>query len=95
MIKLIISVTLSGLHRIHVSILTKQFDYDMMLKSDQLTRLADFSYIDFFIYLVCSFFPLKQRIFTCTKCLYAHMIFQFLTKNGIYDFWNWFDDRTW
>lgn len=20
---------------------------------------------------------------------------QFLTKNGIYDFWNWFDDRTW
>ncbi|KAM1061945.1 hypothetical protein ACFX14_026240 [Malus domestica] len=21
--------------------------------------------------------------------------FQFLTKNGIYDFWNWFDDRTW
>lgn len=21
--------------------------------------------------------------------------FQFLTKKGIYDFWNWFDDRTW
>ncbi|KAK9048170.1 hypothetical protein SSX86_032867 [Deinandra increscens subsp. villosa] len=20
---------------------------------------------------------------------------QFLTKNGVYDFWNWFDDRTW
>ncbi|KAL1808856.1 hypothetical protein ACET3Z_025846 [Daucus carota] len=22
-------------------------------------------------------------------------LFSFLTKNGIYDFWNWFDDRTW
>lgn len=21
--------------------------------------------------------------------------FQFLTKSGIYEFWNWFDDRTW
>jgi hypothetical protein len=20
---------------------------------------------------------------------------QFLSKNGIYEFWNWFDDRTW
>ncbi|XWS17319.1 hypothetical protein CRYUN_Cryun33cG0057100 [Craigia yunnanensis] len=22
-------------------------------------------------------------------------LFSFLTKNGIYEFWNWFDDRTW
>ncbi|KAG8367357.1 hypothetical protein BUALT_Bualt16G0063700 [Buddleja alternifolia] len=22
-------------------------------------------------------------------------LFSFLTKNGVYDFWNWFDDRTW
>jgi hypothetical protein len=22
-------------------------------------------------------------------------LFQFLSKNGIYEFWNWFDDRTW
>ncbi|KAF8400873.1 hypothetical protein HHK36_014176 [Tetracentron sinense] len=27
--------------------------------------------------------------------LVAYLLFQFLTKNGIYDFWNWFDDRTW
>lgn len=26
----------------------------------------------------------------CIVCL-----FQFLSKNGIYEFWNWFDDRTW
>jgi hypothetical protein len=24
-----------------------------------------------------------------------HSLFQFLSKNGLYEFWNWFDDRTW
>ncbi|KAM3216050.1 dolichyl-diphosphooligosaccharide-protein glycosyltransferase subunit STT3A isoform X1 [Capsicum annuum] len=26
---------------------------------------------------------------------FNYRVTQFLTKNGIYDFWNWFDDRTW
>ena len=30
-----------------------------------------------------------------TKMMRLTCWFQFLTKNGIYEFWNWFDDRTW
>ncbi|KAL4580381.1 hypothetical protein LXL04_016572 [Taraxacum kok-saghyz] len=26
---------------------------------------------------------------------FNYRVTQFLTKNEIYDFWNWFDDRTW
>lgn len=26
---------------------------------------------------------------------FNYRVTQYLTKNGIYDFWNWFDDRTW
>ncbi|KAL9362545.1 hypothetical protein Peur_045330 [Populus x canadensis] len=26
---------------------------------------------------------------------FNYRVTQFLTKNGVYDFWNWFDDRTW
>ncbi|CAI0628682.1 unnamed protein product, partial [Linum tenue] len=26
---------------------------------------------------------------------FNYRVTQFLSKNGIYDFWNWFDDRTW
>ncbi|GAB2292357.1 Dolichyl-diphosphooligosaccharide--protein glycosyltransferase subunit stt3a [Dionaea muscipula] len=26
---------------------------------------------------------------------FNYRVTQFLTKNGIYEFWNWFDDRTW
>ncbi|GKA07925.1 dolichyl-diphosphooligosaccharide--protein glycosyltransferase subunit STT3A [Tanacetum coccineum] len=29
------------------------------------------------------------------KRIKQYGIIDFLTKNGIYDFWNWFDDRTW
>ncbi|KAL3651185.1 Dolichyl-diphosphooligosaccharide--protein glycosyltransferase subunit stt3a [Castilleja foliolosa] len=26
---------------------------------------------------------------------FNYRVTQFLTKSGVYDFWNWFDDRTW
>ncbi|CDY58976.1 BnaC09g38000D [Brassica napus] len=26
---------------------------------------------------------------------FNYRVTQFLSKNGIYEFWNWFDDRTW
>ncbi|XP_021743381.1 dolichyl-diphosphooligosaccharide--protein glycosyltransferase subunit STT3A-like [Chenopodium quinoa] len=35
---------------------------------------------------------INQRSLAGTKDTEIPM---FLTKNGIYDFWNWFDDRTW
>lgn len=43
--------------------------------------------------LFCQFVSYPKIYIFCPWWYY--LLFQFLTKNGIYDFWNWFDDRTW
>ncbi|KAG9439872.1 hypothetical protein H6P81_020037 [Aristolochia fimbriata] len=58
----------------------------------------------FFILLLIGIFAFSIRLFSVIKYesvihefdpYFNYRVTQFLTRNGIYDFWNWFDDRTW
>lgn len=58
----------------------------------------------FFILLLIGVLAFSIRLFSVIKYesvihefdpYFNYRVTQFLTKSGIYDFWNWFDDRTW
>ncbi|KAJ8751024.1 hypothetical protein K2173_016205 [Erythroxylum novogranatense] len=58
----------------------------------------------FFILILIGVFAFSIRLFSVIKYesvihefdpYFNYRVTQFLTKKGIYDFWNWFDDRTW
>ncbi|KAF9662569.1 hypothetical protein SADUNF_Sadunf18G0067900 [Salix dunnii] len=60
--------------------------------------------LSFFILLLIGILAFSIRLFSVIKYesvihefdpYFNYRVTQFLTKNGIYDFWNWFDDRTW
>ncbi|KAL9376771.1 hypothetical protein Peur_030891 [Populus x canadensis] len=60
--------------------------------------------LSFFILLLIGVLAFSIRLFSVIKYesvihefdpYFNYRVTQFLTKNGIYDFWNWFDDRTW
>ncbi|KDP33728.1 hypothetical protein JCGZ_07299 [Jatropha curcas] len=58
----------------------------------------------FFILILIGVLAFSIRLFSVIKYesvihefdpYFNYRVTQFLTKKGIYDFWNWFDDRTW
>ncbi|OMO58244.1 Oligosaccharyl transferase, STT3 subunit [Corchorus olitorius] len=60
--------------------------------------------LSFFILLLIGVLAFSIRLFSVIKYesvihefdpYFNYRVTQFLTKKGIYDFWNWFDDRTW
>ncbi|KAJ8492483.1 hypothetical protein OPV22_014204 [Ensete ventricosum] len=60
--------------------------------------------LGFFILLLIGILAFSIRLFSVIKYesvihefdpYFNYRVTQFLTSNGIYDFWNWFDDRTW
>ncbi|XVF49127.1 hypothetical protein PTKIN_Ptkin03bG0243300 [Pterospermum kingtungense] len=60
--------------------------------------------LSFFILLLIGVLAFSIRLFSVIKYesvihefdpYFNYRVTQFLTKNGIYEFWNWFDDRTW
>ncbi|KAF2285240.1 hypothetical protein GH714_039078 [Hevea brasiliensis] len=66
-------------------------------------RYAFGNVLSFFILLI-GVLAFSIRLFSVIKYesvihefdpYFNYRVTQFLTKNGIYDFWNWFDDRTW
>ncbi|TXG61446.1 hypothetical protein EZV62_012809 [Acer yangbiense] len=72
--------------------------------SDRTLRNAFGSVLSFFILLLIGVLAFSIRLFSVIKYesvihefdpYFNYRVTQFLTKNGIYDFWNWFDDRTW
>ncbi|KAL1804855.1 hypothetical protein ACET3Z_027923 [Daucus carota] len=71
---------------------------------DKALRYAFGNVLCFFILLLIGVLAFSIRIFSVIKYesvihefdpYFNYRVTQFLTKNGIYDFWNWFDDRTW
>ncbi|XP_011009353.1 PREDICTED: dolichyl-diphosphooligosaccharide--protein glycosyltransferase subunit STT3A-like isoform X2 [Populus euphratica] len=59
--------------------------------------------LSFFILLLSGVLAFSIRLFSVIKYesvihefdpYFNYRVTQFLTKNGVYDFWNWFDDRT-
>ncbi|GJV40000.1 dolichyl-diphosphooligosaccharide--protein glycosyltransferase subunit STT3A [Tanacetum coccineum] len=67
-------------------------------------RFAFGNVLAFFILLLIGVLAFSIRLFSVIKYesvihefdpYFNYRVTQFLTKNGIYDFWNWFDDRTW
>ncbi|OVA08562.1 Oligosaccharyl transferase [Macleaya cordata] len=67
-------------------------------------RYAFGNVLSFFILLLIGVLAFSIRLFSVIKYesvihefdpYFNYRVTQFLTKNGIYDFWNWFDDRTW
>ncbi|KAF6164497.1 hypothetical protein GIB67_025323 [Kingdonia uniflora] len=60
--------------------------------------------LSLFILLLIGILAFSIRLFSVIKYesvihefdpYFNYRVTQFLIKNGIYDFWNWFDDRTW
>ncbi|XP_031488967.1 dolichyl-diphosphooligosaccharide--protein glycosyltransferase subunit STT3A [Nymphaea colorata] len=60
--------------------------------------------LSFFILLLIGVLAFSIRLFSVIKYesvihefdpYFNYRVTQYLTKKGIYDFWNWFDDRTW
>ncbi|KAA8534912.1 hypothetical protein F0562_029872 [Nyssa sinensis] len=60
--------------------------------------------LSLFILLLIGILAFSIRLFSVIKYesvihefdpYFNYRVTQYLTKNGIYDFWNWFDDRTW
>ncbi|RXH74613.1 hypothetical protein DVH24_029334 [Malus domestica] len=57
--------------------------------------------LSFFILILIGVLAFSIRLFSYESVIHEfdpyfnYRVTQFLTKNGIYDFWNWFDDRTW
>uniref|UniRef100_A0A5B7AKT2 dolichyl-diphosphooligosaccharide--protein glycotransferase n=2 Tax=Davidia involucrata TaxID=16924 RepID=A0A5B7AKT2_DAVIN len=67
-------------------------------------RYAFGNVLSFFILLLIGILAFSIRLFSVIKYesvihefdpYFNYRVTQYLTKNGIYDFWNWFDDRTW
>ncbi|KAJ9688333.1 hypothetical protein PVL29_014166 [Vitis rotundifolia] len=67
-------------------------------------RTAFGGVLAFFILVLIGVLAFSIRLFSVIKYesvihefdpYFNYRVTQFLTKNGIYDFWNWFDDRTW
>ncbi|KAL8153002.1 hypothetical protein V2J09_010762 [Rumex salicifolius] len=67
-------------------------------------RLAFGNVFAFFILILIGVLAFSIRLFSVIKYesvihefdpYFNYRVTQFLTKNGLYDFWNWFDDRTW
>ncbi|KAL2501549.1 Dolichyl-diphosphooligosaccharide--protein glycosyltransferase subunit STT3A [Forsythia ovata] len=67
-------------------------------------RQAFGNVLSVFILLLIGILAFSIRLFSVIKYesvihefdpYFNYRVTQFLTKNGIYDFWNWFDDRTW
>ncbi|KAF3441878.1 hypothetical protein FNV43_RR15793 [Rhamnella rubrinervis] len=72
--------------------------------SETTLRHAFGNVLSFFILLLIGVLAFSIRLFSVIKYesvihefdpYFNYRVTQFLTKNGIYDFWNWFDDRTW
>ncbi|XP_050218003.1 dolichyl-diphosphooligosaccharide--protein glycosyltransferase subunit STT3A [Mercurialis annua] len=73
-------------------------------KGDSALRYAFGNVLAFFILLLIGVLAFSIRIFSVIKYesvihefdpYFNYRVTQFLSKNGIYEFWNWFDDRTW
>ncbi|KAK6941473.1 Oligosaccharyl transferase, STT3 subunit [Dillenia turbinata] len=73
-------------------------------KEESVLRTAFGNVLSFFILLLIGILAFSIRLFSVIKYesvihefdpYFNYRVTQFLTKNGIYDFWNWFDDRTW
>ncbi|KAM7509574.1 hypothetical protein LguiA_020027 [Lonicera macranthoides] len=71
---------------------------------DSTLRYAFGNVLAFFILVLIGVLAFSIRIFSVIKYesvihefdpYFNYRVTQFLIKNGIYDFWNWFDDRTW
>ncbi|KAK3024915.1 hypothetical protein RJ639_043230, partial [Escallonia herrerae] len=71
---------------------------------DSALRHAFGNVLSFFILVLIGVLAFSIRLFSVIKYesvihefdpYFNYRVTQFLTKNGIYDFWNWFDDRTW
>ncbi|XP_047307673.1 dolichyl-diphosphooligosaccharide--protein glycosyltransferase subunit STT3A [Impatiens glandulifera] len=69
-----------------------------------LLRVAFGNVFAAFILLLIGVLAFSIRLFSVIKYesvihefdpYFNYRVTQFLTKNGIYEFWNWFDDRTW
>ncbi|KAI4380394.1 hypothetical protein MLD38_006590 [Melastoma candidum] len=67
-------------------------------------RYAFGGVLSFFILVLIGVLAFSIRLFSVIKYesvihefdpYFNYRVTQFLTKKGIYDFWNWFDDRTW
>ncbi|KAK9055027.1 hypothetical protein SSX86_026106 [Deinandra increscens subsp. villosa] len=67
-------------------------------------RHASGNILALFILLLIGVLAFSIRLFSVIKYesvihefdpYFNYRVTQFLTKNGVYDFWNWFDDRTW
>ncbi|KAJ0681067.1 putative dolichyl-diphosphooligosaccharide--protein glycotransferase [Helianthus annuus] len=67
-------------------------------------RHASGNILAFFILLLIGVLAFSIRLFSVIKYesvihefdpYFNYRVTQFLTKSGVYDFWNWFDDRTW
>ncbi|XP_043707600.1 dolichyl-diphosphooligosaccharide--protein glycosyltransferase subunit STT3A-like [Telopea speciosissima] len=67
-------------------------------------RFAFGNVLSFFILLLIGVLAFSIRLFSVIKYesvihefdpYFNYRVTQFLTKKGIYEFWNWFDDRTW
>ncbi|KAH9611638.1 hypothetical protein KSS87_012916 [Heliosperma pusillum] len=67
-------------------------------------RHASGNVLAVFILILIGLLSFSIRLFSVIKYesvihefdpYFNYRVTQFLTKNGIYDFWNWFDDRTW
>ncbi|CAN4096324.1 unnamed protein product [Withania somnifera] len=80
----------------------------MAASSDSVTpsslRQAFGNVFSLFILILIGVLAFSIRLFSVIKYesvihefdpYFNYRVTQFLTKNGIYDFWNWFDDRTW
>jgi dolichyl-diphosphooligosaccharide--protein glycosyltransferase len=71
---------------------------------DSTLRYAFGNVLAFLILLLIGVLAFSIRLFSVIKYesvihefdpYFNYRVTQFLIKNGIYDFWNWFDDRTW
>lgn len=67
-------------------------------------RYAFGNVLSFFILLLIGILAFSIRLFSVIKYesvihefdpYFNYRVTQYLVRNGIYDFWNWFDDRTW
>ncbi|KAF5202112.1 Dolichyl-diphosphooligosaccharide--protein glycosyltransferase subunit stt3a [Thalictrum thalictroides] len=77
---------------------------DLEIEKGSKLRFAFGNVLSLFILLLIGVLAFSIRLFSVIKYesvihefdpYFNYRVTQFLTKNGIYDFWNWFDDRTW
>eukprot|EP01018_Ginkgo_biloba_P001225 Gb_33393 [translate_table: standard] len=75
-----------------------------MAASDNAYRNAFGKVLSTFILILVGILAFSIRLFSVIKYesvihefdpYFNYRVTKYLTKNGIYDFWNWFDDRTW